>query len=692
MARLQLLDRTPLQIRERVVNSLRRVVLWVRSQDTAVRIAWVLGAMQFLLLTVEEVRIASAGALSYDYSVDTGAYGAIGRGNLAPHFLAGTALPAYVFNHYDFLAWPLAYILVGVLRLPVTWALLVLLQALPLALVGPIAATYASVRARESGLKGVSRNLVVIVPAVLAFGDIWLYWSAQFDYHPEALQGLLVVVAAIALERRRSTWLGVFVTLLLLTGNVGGLVVIGLGFVALLRMRWRLATVMIVAGAIVLVTPGLLLHPLDSSNVLGLYGSLAPGHHTTIGIVIGVLLHPGLALSRLGRHLPDIWALLGAVGLIGAFTPEGIGALATVGLVAWLAPTLWAVAGMFQTIPVSDLVLLGSVGALIWVATHRRRVVLAGVGIGAAAWALGWGVVFAPQLISDVSGIAPSGPAGASLASLEARLPMSQELVVSNGTIGDFAVRHQLLQVLPCGRTGFGLARVIRTFGRPVNFVVAPWTGVQTCAPGSLVGIVSELAQLPGATLKVLPGPVYWIRWMPGPGDEKLKVRPSVGAVCPALLPQTSGSANSSSAVDNCAVTAKGRGFSVQGFTVALPPHSGGEAVVALSVQGSASVQVWDDPAGRLIAQRYIGSAPGTEVVAIPFRTPRLVAPSRSFSDGVFPFVNRFVPPIAEDAFELRVYASAGSTVSVMGVWLGKAGLVPQVLRSGTFAGLPGVS
>jgi hypothetical protein len=643
--------------------------------------------IQFLLLTAEEIRIASAGALSWDYSVDAGAYAAIGHGSLVPRFALGLALPPFIYNHYDILTWPLAYLLVGLLRLPVAWTLLILLQALPLALVGPIVGTYASVLARDSGLVGVARNVVVIVPAVLAFADIWLYWSAQFDYHDKALQGLCVVVAAIALERRRRAWLAVFVILLLLTGDTGALVVIGLGLTALLHRRWRPGFVMLIAGALVVVAPGSLLHPLAWGGAPVLYATLAPGQHTTLGIVAGILFHPSPAISRLSRHLPDIWALLGAAGLIGAFTPEGIGVMATVGMAAWLAPTVFSFAGLFQTIPVSDLVLLGSVVALIWVATHRRRVVLAGVGIGAAAWALGWGVVFAPRLVSDISAIAPTGPAGASLTSLESRLPRNQELVSPNGTIGDFAARHQLLQVLTCGSTG-----QVRTFGRPVNFVVAPWTGVEYCSPGSLVGTVSELARLPGATLKVLPGPVYWVRWTPGPGDETLKVGPNSGGVCPALLPQTSGSANSSSPVDNCAVTAKGRGFSVQGFTVALPPRSGGEAVVALAIQGSATIQVWDDPAGRLVAQRYLGSAPGTEVVAIPFRTPQLVAPSRSFSDGVFPFVTRFVPPIAEDAFELRVYASAGSTVSVTGVWLGQAGLVPQVLRSGTFAGLPGVS
>ncbi len=687
MVKLQLPEGAPSEIRSRIGNSMKRVVIWIRSQDGVVRAAWVLGVIQFLLLAIEEIRIASAGALSYDYSVDAGAYGAIAHGNFDPNFLVALRLPPFLYNHYDVLTWPLALLLVGLLRLPVTWTLLILLQALPLALIGPIVATYASIRAREAGLEGVVRKLVVIAPAILAFADIWLYWSAEFDYHPKALQGLFVVIAAIALERRWPGWLAAFVVLLLMTGDTGGLVIIGLGLAALLRRRWRPAALMLVVGTLVALAPGSLLPPDAWGGVPALYGTLAPGQHTTLGIAVGVLLHPGPALGRLGRRLPDVWALLGAAGLIGALTPEGVGIMATVGMAAWLAPTVFSFAGLFQTVPVSDVVLLGSVGALIWVATHRRQLVLVVVATGVTAWTVGWGLVFAPRLVSDVRAIAPAGPTGASLASLEAHLPNNQEFVVPNGTIGDFAARHQLLQFLPCGSAG-----VVRTFGRPVNFVIAPWTGVESCAPGTLLGVTSELAQLPGASLKVLPGPVYWVHWIPGPGSQDLRVNPSVGAVCPALLVRARGVANTNALLHGCGIARRHPGFAVQGYTVTLPPHSRGEAVVALSVQGSASIQVWDDPAGRLVAQRYVGTAPGTEVVSIPFRTPGLVAPSRSFSDGVFPFITRFVPPNPEDAFELRVYAGVGSTVAVTGVWLGQSRLAPQVLRSGAFAGLPGVS
>jgi len=680
-------------VHQKVVDVFHRLIAWLRSQDKVVKCAWGLGFLQFLLLTLEEVRIGTAGALSADYSVDAGAYGAIGRGDLHPTFLAGVGLYPFLHNHYDFLTWPLAYLLVGILHLPVKWLLLIGLQALPLALIGPVIATYASVRTHDMGVTGRTRVFVVMAPAVLAFLDIWLYWSAQFDYHPEILQGLLMVVGAIALERHRNGVLAAAIVLLALMGNNAGLVLIGLGLTALLRLRWRPAIVMLGIGTLWVVLPGAVL-PLASIGAQSLYGSIVPGHHTTVGFVVAFLTHPAAVLVRLSSHLRDVWALVGAAGLIGALTPEGIGAIASVGLAIWLAPTVFAYAGLFQTVPVTDMVLLGSVGGLLWVARHRRGLVV-GLASGVmVAWSLGWATVFTPQLVASVRAIAPVGPAGKSLALIEANIPIDQEVVAPNGSMGDFAARHQLLQFLPCGSNGS-----IRTFGRTVNFVVAPRTGVNDCASGSLTEVVSQLAELPGARLRVLPGPVYWVRWTPGPGDNRLATDPNTAGACPNLLVSATsphgvasqGAADSGSIV-GCSLTSHAPGLLVKGYTVELPPQSNGEAIVELSIQGAASVQVWDDPADKLVAQRYLGSTSGNETVLVPFRTPRFTPPSSIFTDGIAPFVTHFLPPTAMDAFELRIAVDQDSTVTASGVWLGSRRQAQAVVHTAMFEGAPSVN
>lgn len=670
------------RLHNRVVAALGRGVDWARSQDMVVRIAWFLGVLQFLVLAIEELRLAGAGALSYDYSVDAGAYGAISRGLFDPTFVVGRSLPPFLYNHYDILTWPLAFVLVVIAHLPITWTLLILLQALPLALVGPIVATYASVRARELDITGVRRTLVVLVPAVLASGDIWLYWSADFDYHDKALQGLFVVVAAIALERRRPAWLASMAVLLLLTGDTGGLVVIGLGLVALMRRRWRVGVPLVLVGAIVALAPGMIVPPLAWGGGPVLYGALAPGEHTMFGIALTLVRHPSPAIDRLTRHLPDIWALLGAAGLIGALIPEGIGMMVTVGLAAWLAPQRFSYAGLFQTVPVTDMVLLGTALGVMWMVTHWQLVVASLLSIVAVLFGLGWATVFGPRLLAGVAAIAPAGPAGSSLAALEARIPPRQEVLAPNGIIGDFAGRHQILQQLPCGDVGS-----VATFGAMTNFVIAPMVGAEYCSPGSEMETASELARLPGASFQELPGHVYWIRWQPGPGHEVLQIDGGVGAVCPTMLLNQPAPNSVAPQASGCEVPKSGPGFAVEGLTVSLSPRSVGEALVAISVRGDVALQVWDDPAGRLVAQRYLGSTSATEVVAVPFDTPRLVPPSRLFSNGVAPFLTRFTQPIGEDAFELRVYVPRGSRATVAGVWLGTAGQGEQVMRSAPFAG-----
>jgi len=307
---------------------------------------------------------------------------------------------------------------------------------------------------------------------------------------------------------------------------------------------------------------------------------------------------------------------------------------------------------------------------------------------------LGWAAVFTPQLVASVRAIAPAGPAGNSLSAIEARIPMGQEVVVPNGSIGDFAARHQLLQVLPCGTNGS-----ILTFGQPVNFVVAPDTGVNYCSPGSLIEAVSALSELPGARLRVLPGPVYWVQWMPGPGDNRLAIDSNTAGACPDLLvgatsPHAVASQGSkdSGSISSCALTSRIPGLMLKGYTVELPPQSDGEAIVELSIQGSASVQVWDDPAGKLVAQRYLGSTSGNETVVVPFRTPRFTPPSSIFTDGITPFVTHFVPPTAMDAFELRIAVAQGSTVSASGVWLGSRQAAQAVLHTAMFEGARSVN
>ncbi|WP_298335572.1 DUF2079 domain-containing protein [Ferrimicrobium sp.] len=660
-----------------------RLVRRLGALDGVVKVAWGLGLLQFVILCVEELRIVEGGALSWDYSVDASAYSAIARGDLNPHYFVGIAYSPFMRNHYDLLTWPLALLLVGLLHLPVKITLLILLQALPLALIGPIVATYAWVRGRERGISGARLEVLTLVPALLGLIDIWLYWSASFDYHDKALQGCLLVLAAIALERRRTLWLVVLVTLLLLTGDTGGLVVVGLGIAALLRRRWQVGAVIIVAGGLVLVAPGSILPPDAWGGAAVLYGALAPGHHHLAGIAIGVLHHPARALDRLFRSLPDVWALIGAAGVLGVFSAEGVGQMALVGLAAWLTPVQFAYAGNFQTVPVSDALLLGSVGVLLWLygPRHRRAVGLT-VGIASVVWSTGWVVVFAPRLVGNVVGIAPSAQAGASLATIEAEIPVRQEVVAPNGIIGDFATRHQQFQPLKCRSS-----TIVPTHGIPLNVVVAPEVGAEYCGPGVLLSEVSMVAQLPGARLQVFSGPVYWVRWNPGPGSRDVQLTPGATGVCGSLAHSLTSRSPLHGTYEGCAESFHGPGFALQDFTVAFPPRTRDEAIVSLSVSGQASLQVWDDPAGALVAQRFLSSA-STELITMPFVTPRLTPPSAAFSDGIFPFQTRFVPPIPEDAFELRVFVPKGSAVTLDGVWMGSGREGVAVLRSALFAGI----
>jgi hypothetical protein len=663
---------TVLRVRE-------RVYALVASLPWSVWLAWALGLVTFAGLSWLSVRLALGGALSWDYSIAAGAYGQIGRGNLDPTmFLQGRGLVPYILNNYDLLTWVLAAV-VAVLHLPLRWTLIVGLQAAPLALVGPLVSTWAWMRMRDRiEISPRVKAAIVLAPSVIATFDVWRYWSVTFDYHPKALQGLLAVTAVIALERRRPRVLLVNVVLLALTGATGGLVVLSVGLAALLRRRVRLGASVVVIGLAVMVVPASI-HPQVWGGAVALYHSLVPHARSTLEVLVGMLRNPSRVAARMGRHLSDVWAVVAGAGLVGVAAPEGIAAL-PIGLATWLAPLSFAFPGLFQVVPLSDLLVAGVPGALVGILAWRGQVAAVGAAIGACILSAGWLGTYGSFVATQVNRLAPSALAGVSLWRLDAEIPASAEVIAPNGIIGVFADRHRLVQVLPCTPSE------VTTYGRPVNVIVAP-VGVEYCPFGQLAELEAGFAGLPGATVRALPGGVLWVRWSPGPGVQQLKV-PEPAPVCSALLPVPSGPVAHALGDGLCSRTGQGPGFVVEGQVVGMAPRSAGEALAVLSLSGEASVQVWDDATGRLLAQRYVSTAPGSEVVRLEFHAPPFVVPVGDVPREHFPFVARLVPPLVYDPVELRVYAFTGSTVSVAWTWLGPASVAWHALANGAFQGV----
>lgn len=632
-----------------------------------------LGVLQLALLVAEEQRVYTRGELSIDYQVFGRAFWAIGHGNLSPvAFIPGAgAVKPYLANHFELLTWPLALLFVGALRLPVHVVLLLLLQALPTAALTPLVALWARMVSRRSGLRGWRDWVVVLGPALLSFLDVWNYRAASFDFHYQALEAALLAGVLIAWEAGRR-WTGwVLLGVLAMTGDPSGLVVAVVAGHCLLHRRWRRGIAVSGLAAAAVLVPSVLHDNLGTAAALPGYATAVGAHSQSLGaIALAGLTHPTRALRHLLERSPQIWGLLGGAGLIGIFSDVGLLAAIFIGIPSWIGANVFAYPGLFQTVPVTCALLLGSTGVL----SRLMRWRPAGGGIiaaGSVALALGWTAVFTPGLVDSVANVSTVA-AGSSLKRIAAQVPTDSEVFSPNASIGVVGERSATAVPEECPPFSLPLGH------RLVEVVADPWRGIQTCGSAELLSSLSALAAAPGATLAVpQPGGVIVCRIPPGaPRNESIPAVYPIGARLLAATPFAHGRLVGDGKQSVIASRPQG-GMLLEGITADLPPLSNGAVDVLIRVRGTAQIQVWDDTTKTLIAQRTLHGTDGFVASRFSFPTPSFVPPA-GFTDGVEPFRTRLLPPIRVDPMELRVWVptGTGSSAEVRSVEIGPASAV----------------
>lgn len=656
-----------------------------------VRLAWLLGCLQLAILLLEAHVIVARAELTMDYQIFARAYAAIGHGHLSPVVYLPSTLEdtPYLANHFELLTWPLALLGVGLLHLPVHVVLLDLLQAVPTALVTPLVALGAAQVADRRRIVGLDRWLLVTTPALLSFCDVWIYRADSFDFHYQALQGALLVGALVALERgnRRIGW--ALVGALALSGDTAGLLIAIVGGLLLWRRQWRPGVTMLAVAAAVVVVPSLLHDDLGSQSAFVAYAALGGVHSAhLLPVALGLVRHPGAVLRTLRRRDLDIWGLVAGSGLVGIVSPVGLLGAVTVGLPAWIGGPAFAYPGDFQTLPLVDVMLLGTGGVLGLALGHRRRhpprptrrriaAEWAGrpLAIGSVALAAGWTAVFGPGLASGLTHVSTPTVAR-SLAEVTAGIPTDAEVLTPNASLGTVGLAGARVYDLACrSRTiSFPL------FGRPVDLVVDPWRGIQACGVSGLAGFASDLASRPGARLRTLPGGVLWVSWQPPAEARSLRLRSDVRVLAPILAAAPDTASRLDREIPGGAVVPPARGgFAREGLVSWIPANTEGEAVVRLDASGPVEVQVFDDRTGRLVSLLRPPATLGWQTIVVPFRAPRFELPS-GFSDGVGLWRTTLLPPPRVDPMEVRVWSppTAGADVAVSSAWIGPARAAPD--------------
>lgn len=501
---------------------------------------------------------------------------------------------------------------------------------------------------------------------VLLAANPWLWWAVSFDVHEESLVILFTVLLAWDLARgKRRAW--AWVVPVLAGGAPSATYVIGLGLGGVLAGRRSRATGAAVMAVGVAYSVLIVLVHGDAGVPLTVhYGYLAAasGHLaanlTLVGLVKGIASHPAVVLRTLWVKRLDVIANLAPSGLLGLGTLILLPVMLVVLLANSLSFGFEFASPMFQSLPIYVLVPVGTVAVLGWaVRRHRRIAIVLGCLLGAQA--LGWAAVWVPQTPSQWLRV--PGATASTLASVEAGVPASAEVITSQGVIGRFSDRTHAYALFGPGP--------LPVYGE-TWFVIAPSEGIETQSTASAMTLITELAGPLRATLVTHANGVWAFRWSPPPGVHTITVPGNSSPVPAWTAPGVAGRVVTAGLASAWHVTSTGgRGYVADQLQWQEPPGHY-QAQVTLSTTGPVNVEVWNDTGNTLLARQTIMATNGVETVALGVDA-RTVYHASTYS-GWGPFRADFIPPPAGNVLEVRVWSPGGSVVNVYSADLVAAG------------------
>lgn len=610
--------------------------------------------VQWLVMMAYSVFEYSRFALTHDFALYWQAVWLIAHGHLNPYSTVG-GWP-FVDNHFELIMWPVA-ILYWI------WphaSLLLFLQDTALVAAEWFVLKWA--RSWASSQAPASRLWLRGLAVVLCVANPWVYWASAFDFHSEALMTLSVAASAYALWRKNYWALAIWGGVTLLCGDVGALLVVGLGITALLQRRWIVAPTLIGSGL------GWLLFISaigadKGSAVVGAYGYLFPqvASFSMAQLILHLITHPTEALSALWLRRANLWANVSAPGILGVLNPWGIGVVLTA-----LVPSTLAAYGLFaypgfQNIIIVPLVTMGTVAVVGFLGRRIAvRWLVPTVSVLLAANTLAWSVAWVPHLASEWIRV-EAAPAQ-TLRNDLARIPPNAELIAPQAVLGRFAGRVNVIEM--GGATRFRLSRT-----QPNYVLMAPYQGLHLANIAEMASQLDDLAHSPRASLIWEHHGVYLWRIR---GTAPLTLPPQTTLPAWAFQSQV-GRRVVGSPPKDWYVAGLGHNGNVLDQAYWREPDGTYRVAVSLSGWGPAQIQVWDASTGYLVANHYVTLSNGhkvTDSYTFVFKTAK---PSRPYA-GWGPWSTKPIPGPKNNQLEVRVYAQGSSMVNVYTVGLTRSG------------------
>jgi len=621
------------------------------------RIGYAILSLQLIGFLTWSTLLWSRYELSFDFSMYHQAWYLIAHGDLNPY--SSVAGHPFWQNHFELVMWPLAALYWlwphGVLLLWVQDCCVVAAETVVFTWICREAATAHKPRDARM-LAGLGLLLLAASP--------WIWQSVSFDFHAETIALLLTVLLLRDLaDGRRRAW--VWVAPLLMCGDVAGTYLAGAGLGGVLAgRRSRLpGAAMAVLGVLSVLAITKIHGNLGSGGGLRVYSYLAgeAGQPLTVGALVkGIALHPATASRTLWDKRADLLANTVPPGLIGLGFLLVLPLITVVLLAGTLFHGLWFAEPIFQNLPVYILLPLGTVTAIGWVLTRHRRVGLILAGL-VAAQAIGWAVVWAPQVPVSWVRVAPA--AAAELARVQAEVPAGAQVITSEGIMGRFADRRVLLSKSVPG--------ILRPGAGETWAIITPGQGIEIQKTASALALLAELAGPVHARLVTHVDGVWAFRW-DSPGPQAIPVTSGYGPLPAWASPGIAGRSVLTGPSSGWHTVATGaRGYVIDG--IQWQERLGSYvASVRLSASGPVNVEAWDDTGNVLLARRTVSAAKGVQDFTFPVPVARRYwAPGYG---GWGPFRAEFVPPPPGQRIEIRVWSPGGETVNVYRASLTRVG------------------
>ncbi|MHB8437730.1 MAG: hypothetical protein ACYDD4_01005 [Acidimicrobiales bacterium] len=522
------------------------------------RYLWFGGVGVFALLFVAALawsrRLWERFCLTPDFATYFQAWHLIGSGHLNPYdstFPYNYPHYGYPFwqSHFELVMWPLAvlnlvwsssYVLLAVQDLAVVLGLVVAFR-FGLELVQsrwPVSAVARSPESSGASAPAQGRACWWRLGAgvgllLLLLCNPWTYWVLSYDFHTQPIAVLFALLCA------RDAWHGrrrafVFMGLALLCGDVAGSYIAAIGLAVLVSgvgIGRRLGAVTAATGLVWIA----LVAAVGSGKGSALafrYAYLAHvtpkvGVAATVGVLLGVLAHPGDVLHVLRERFGELYRYLAGVGTIGVVTPLGL-LVALAVLVpdaldqsdSFLIPT-----AAFQNYVVTLMVAVGAVvvfGWLVSIAARYRwgKALAIVVGVAAISQAAVLGAYWVPKIRPALDKISPQS--AVALKSVLKHVPQDAELVASQGVVGRFGDHVWLYPFLDV----FANGQTVPVNASTIVFVFVPYQGIELASTSQTLAAIREVRALPGVRTLLTSAQVSAFEWNPPKGTVSVQFLP----------------------------------------------------------------------------------------------------------------------------------------------------------------------